>query len=72
MNATTFLTFLLITVTIGVISWYKTRTDKPDTITGFFLANRNLRGVLYHGAPLWDEIASGVPDDWFWPVEVSR
>lgn len=31
--------------------------------------NRNLRGVLYHGAPLPDEIAAGVSDDWFWPLE---
>jgi hypothetical protein len=30
---------------------------------------RNLRGVLYHGAPLPDEIASGTSEDWFWPVE---
>jgi hypothetical protein len=34
--------------------------------------NRNLRGVLYHGAPLPDEIAAGVSDDWFWPVEASQ
>jgi hypothetical protein len=31
--------------------------------------NRNLRGVLYHGAPLPDEIAAGGSDDWFWPRE---
>ncbi len=30
---------------------------------------RNLRGVLYHGAPLPDEIAAGTTEDWFWPVE---
>jgi len=30
---------------------------------------RNLRGVLYHGAPLPDEIAAGTSQDWFWPVE---
>ncbi|MBX3550928.1 MAG: hypothetical protein KF697_00570 [Pseudolabrys sp.] len=29
--------------------------------------NRNLRGVLYHGAPLPDEIATGTSADWFWP-----
>jgi hypothetical protein len=34
--------------------------------------NRNLRGVLYHGAPLPDEIAAGVADDWFWPGEPVR
>lgn len=33
--------------------------------------NRNLRGVLYHGAPLPDEIAAGVFDDGFWPAEPS-
>ena len=31
--------------------------------------NRNLRGVLYHGAPLPDEIAAGKSGDWFWPAE---
>lgn len=31
--------------------------------------NRNLRGVLYHGAPLPQEIAAGRSDDWFWPEE---
>ena len=31
--------------------------------------SRNLRGVLYHGAPLPDEIASGKSGDWFWPTE---
>jgi hypothetical protein len=34
--------------------------------------NRNLRGVLYHGAPLPDEIAAGASDDWFWPMEAAR
>jgi hypothetical protein len=29
--------------------------------------NRNLRGVLYHGAPLPHEIAAGASTDWFWP-----
>lgn len=31
--------------------------------------NRNLRGVLFHGAPLPDEIAAGTGGDWFWPAE---
>ena len=31
--------------------------------------NRNLRGVLFHGAPLPDEIARGEGADWFWPAE---
>lgn len=31
--------------------------------------NRNLRGVLFHGAPLPDEIASGTDTGWFWPPE---
>jgi hypothetical protein len=30
---------------------------------------RNLRGVLYHGAPLPDEMAAGATDEWFWPKE---
>ncbi|WP_343303896.1 solute:sodium symporter family transporter [Chitinophaga niabensis] len=51
MNATIFLTFLLITVSIGVISWYKTRREKANTITGFFLANRNL-GFITVGSSL--------------------
>ncbi|MRG47547.1 solute:sodium symporter family transporter [Chitinophaga sp. SYP-B3965] len=51
MNATTFLTFFLITITIGVISWYKTRSEKSNTIAGFFLANRNL-GFISVGSGL--------------------
>lgn len=32
--------------------------------------NRNLRGVLFHGAPLPEELASGTADDhWFYPAE---
>jgi len=30
---------------------------------------RNLRGVLFHGAPTRDEIRSGVARDWFYPAE---
>lgn len=31
--------------------------------------NRNLRGVLYHGAPTPDEIRSGFAGTWFYPAE---
>ena len=31
--------------------------------------NRNLRGVLYHGAPTPDDIRSGNADIWFYPAE---
>jgi hypothetical protein len=32
--------------------------------------NRNLRGVLFHGAPLPEDLASGTADDhWFYPAE---
>jgi hypothetical protein len=31
--------------------------------------NRNLRGVLYHGAPTPDDIRAGKPVDWFYPQE---
>ena len=51
MNATIFLTFLLITVSIGVISWYKTRRERVNTIAGFFLANRSL-GFITVGSSL--------------------
>lgn len=51
MNATIFLTFLLITVSIGVISWYKIRREKANTITDFFLANRSL-GFITVGSSL--------------------
>lgn len=33
--------------------------------------NRNLRGILFHGAPLPDEIAAGTDTNWFWPAEPS-
>lgn len=51
MNATTLLTFLLITGAVGVISWYKTRNEKLNTIAGFFFANRNL-GFITVGSSL--------------------
>lgn len=31
--------------------------------------NRNLRGVLYHGAPTRDDIRSGYSGTWFYPAE---
>ncbi len=34
--------------------------------------DRNLRGVMFHGAPLPEDIASGTADDlWFYPAEPS-
>lgn len=34
--------------------------------------NRNLRGVLYHGAPTPEEIRQGRADSWFYPEEPVR
>lgn len=34
--------------------------------------NRNLRGVLYHGAPTPDDIRHGRADAWFYPKEPAR
>lgn len=31
--------------------------------------NRNLRGVIYHGAPLPEDIRAGTHADWFYPAE---
>lgn len=31
--------------------------------------NRNLRGVLYHGAPLPEDLRAGTHGDWFYPAE---
>lgn len=31
--------------------------------------NRNLRGVLYHGAPLPEDLRTGTHGDWFYPAE---
>lgn len=31
--------------------------------------NRNLRGVLYHGAPLPEDLRTGTHGDWFYPTE---
>ena len=31
--------------------------------------NRNLRGVIYHGAPLPEDLRAGSHDDWFYPAE---
>ncbi len=34
--------------------------------------NRNLRGVIYHGAPLPEDLRAGTHDDWFYPAEPTR
>ena len=33
--------------------------------------NRNLRGVLYHGAPSPEDIRNGQGETWFYPAEPS-
>jgi len=33
---------------------------------------RNLRGVLYHGAPMPADLAAGAEPEWFNPLEPSQ
>ncbi len=43
-------TFVLFTVLVAVISWYKTRDDKLDSQEGYFLAGRGLSGLVIAGS----------------------
>lgn len=46
----TLFTFVLFTVLVAVISWFRTRNDKLDTQEGYFLAGRGLSGLVIAGS----------------------
>lgn len=50
MNLASIITFVLISLVVGIISWYKTRKQKLDSASSFFFANRNLGFMVVGGA----------------------
>src|SRR6478735_8220723 len=56
MGVTTLFTFLLITGLVGIVSWYLTRKEKSNTISGFYFANRNLGFVAVGCSLLFSNI----------------
>lgn len=44
------ITFVLFTVLVAVVSWWKTRGDSLDTKDGYFLAGRSLTGPVIAGS----------------------
>ncbi|PUZ24408.1 solute:Na+ symporter, SSS family [Chitinophaga costaii] len=58
MNAASVLSFILFTVTVAIISWYKTRKENLQTSTGLFFANRNLGFLVVGGALFFTNISA--------------
>ncbi|MHA4811327.1 solute:sodium symporter family transporter [Flavitalea flava] len=56
MNLLTIFSFLVFTGIVAVVSWYKVRKQKIDTLNGLFLANRNLSFLFVGGALLFTNI----------------
>jgi len=56
MNVLTILSFVFFTGVVAVLSWYKTRQQKIDTLSGLFLANRSLSFLFVGGALLFTNI----------------
>lgn len=56
MFITILITFLLVSGLVGLISWYKSRKEKLTTLSGFFLANRNLGFVAVGSGLLFANI----------------
>lgn len=50
MNTVSIVTFVFISLSVGTISWYKTRKQKLDSASSFFFANRNLGFMVVGGA----------------------
>lgn len=58
MNGLSLLSFILITVVVALISWYKTRKENLQTATGLFFANRNLGFLVVGGALFFTNISA--------------
>ncbi|WP_448633490.1 solute:sodium symporter family transporter [Pedobacter panaciterrae] len=58
MNATAFITFIVVTFLVGVISWFKTRRHKITTSAGLFLANRTLSFTAVGSALFFTNISA--------------
>ena len=58
MNVGALLSFLLFTILVAVISWYKTRKENLQTAAGLFFANRNLGFLVVGGALFFTNISA--------------
>jgi len=58
MNVGALLSFLLVTVAVALISWYKTRKENLQTAAGLFFANRNLGFLVVGGALFFTNISA--------------
>jgi SSS family solute:Na+ symporter len=58
MNVATFISFGIITGLIAFISWYNTRRERINSVTGFFLANRKLNYFMVGSALLMSNISA--------------
>ncbi|MCY6957144.1 solute:sodium symporter family transporter [Clostridium brassicae] len=50
MSLFTVITFILFTIMVAVISWWKTRDDDLSTQDGYFLGGRSLTGIVIGGS----------------------
>jgi SSS family solute:Na+ symporter len=58
MNVGALLSFLLVTIVVALISWYKTRKENLQTAAGLFFANRNLSFLVVGGALFFTNISA--------------
>ncbi|SFO45312.1 solute:Na+ symporter, SSS family [Chitinophaga sp. YR627] len=58
MNVGALLSFLLVTILVALISWYKTRRENLQTAAGLFFANRNLGFLVVGGALFFTNISA--------------
>lgn len=58
MNVGALLSFILVTVAVALISWYKTRKENLQTAAGLFFANRNLGFLVVGGALFFTNISA--------------
>ena len=50
--------FILFTVLVAIISWYKTRDEQLDTQDGYFLAGRSLTGPVIAGSLMMTNLST--------------
>ena len=58
MNFVSAISFILFTIVVGLVSWYKTRKENLETPAGLFFANRNLGFLVVGGALFFTNISA--------------
>ena len=56
MNLVAIISFFVVTMLVVMISWYKTRKQKLESLSGFFFANRNFGFMVVGGALFFTNI----------------